>query len=693
MSSFSNTVRGGQSVDAWSSSREASIDPEWEDADEADEDDDDDMEYEETEEDVSDSLDGSEIEIEFQDASEELTSENTDDAETTSGNGDATPTANGAAPQRTILTLEDLEGLITQRQLLRLLGGAGVRHVFASDGALRVQLNSEEVDDEDEDEDYNQGRAARFGYRGWGRRVRRRKASEEYKWPPVPNPEGQKLIDEGVFGTNEVPRDTLTRRKKKKLAYRTMIRELGLETPGMERGQGRLLRQDMIPSSRPDMVINYRARGYCGQFSDDGNFFFTCSQDFRVRMYDTANPYRWKYYKTARYYGGNWTITDATLSPDNKYLAYSSIRPQACLSATDPNDTSEPHSLDFGNLEASARTRGGRGTHNDHWGIWSLRFSGDGREIVAGTSDPSILVYDIDAGCSILKIPGHKDDVNAVCYGDKSSPHILFSGSDDATLKVWDRRSLGDQRAAGAFLGHTEGLTYIDSKGDGRYVISNAKDQTLKLWDLRKMIPQEKAETIDPMKYSNSFDYRYPPYDESERQSNPHDCSLVTFRGHKVYNTLIRCHFSPPGSTDGRYVYSGSADGSIWIWNMDGSVRSSLPVSADTHATSRGTGYDHYDMFGSNLGHRILRDVSWHPNAPIIATTSWNGGDHNSGTTTVHSWNDGADDDEADPPMGLRVTSELMHEPELRTGPYRRTRASQRVALDEDEEEGRGLSL
>ena len=124
--------------------------------------------------------------------------------------------------------------------------------------------------------------------------------------------------------------------------------------------------------------------------------------------------------------------------------------------------------------------------------IWSIRFSGDGREIVAGTSDNSVYVYDLETRQSILSIPGHNDDVNAVCFGDSTSPHILYSGSDDTTIKVWDRRSMGDSREAGVFMGHTEGLTYVDSKGDGRYVLSNGKDQTMKLWDLRKMMPTEK---------------------------------------------------------------------------------------------------------------------------------------------------------------------------------------------------------
>lgn len=35
--------------------------------------------------------------------------------------------------------------------------------------------------------------------------------------------------------------------------------------------------------------------------------------------------------------------------------------------------------------------------------------------------------------------------------------------------------------------GHLEGITFIDSKGDGRYFISNGKDQAIKLWDIRRM--------------------------------------------------------------------------------------------------------------------------------------------------------------------------------------------------------------
>lgn len=55
-------------------------------------------------------------------------------------------------------------------------------------------------------------------------------------------------------------------------------------------------------------------------------------------------------------------------------------------------------------------------------------------------------------------------------------------------VQVWDRRCLGTKgQPAGILMGHLEGVTFINSRGDGRYLISNGKDQTTKLWDIRKM--------------------------------------------------------------------------------------------------------------------------------------------------------------------------------------------------------------
>lgn len=358
---------------------------------------------------------------------------------------------------------------------------------------------------------------------------RRRTRPDPNRFPKVPSVEGEKLMHSGEFGTSELSTNSSVT-SKKKLARRVLDRELGSEEGARRKTNQRLMAQGMIPSSNADMIVHYDQPVYSGQFSDDGNFFFACVKDFKVRMYDTSNPYRWRYYKTVSYPFGQWTLTDATLSPDNKYLAYTSIQSNVCLAPTDPNDMGDPYIL---NLAEGGNRRDRYRSRHGSFGIWSIRYSGDGRELVAGTSANSIVVYDIESRRSVVEIAGHDADVNAVCFGDQSSPHILYSGSDDTTLKVWDRRSMGDSREAGAFLGHIEGLTYIDSKGDGRYILSNGKDQSMKLWDLRMVMSTAKFATINPEAYTNNFDYRWGNYDQDDWQPHPHDNSLVTFRGHK----------------------------------------------------------------------------------------------------------------------------------------------------------------
>ncbi len=53
-----------------------------------------------------------------------------------------------------------------------------------------------------------------------------------------------------------------------------------------------------------------------------------------------------------------------------------------------------------------------------------------------------------------------------------------------------------------------------------------------------------------------------------------------------------------------------------------------------------------------------------------MVASAWNGYDTNWGTVTVHSWNDGADDDEAVPDIGHRVDDRLRHNESY----YKRTR-------------------
>ncbi|KAJ4018055.1 hypothetical protein NW752_001966 [Fusarium irregulare] len=596
------------------STRESSAGPTW---------------YYEIEEEDDQPDDDEEEDEDYEDQPDEEDEEDEDDDE----DDDAVEGGVGAQRLLNIVRTGARTGLLTRRQLLALMQDPNLTSVLFQDNA----------DDDAE-------------FLDWPFR-RRRTPKDPNRFPKVPSEQGLKLMRSGAFGANDYSFGA-----KKRLAIRMLERELALGNREDRLRNTALINQGLLPQTRAEKIVHFDDPVYSGQFSDDGNFFFACSQDFKVRMYDTSSPYNWKHYKTVSYPWGQWTLTDASLSPDNKWLAYTSIQTMVSIAPTDPNDTGDPYTLDLDDGPPRHGWHGRRG-----FGIWSVRFSGDGRELVAGTSAASIVVYDIESRTVLENVRGHQDDVNAVCFADKMSPHILYSGSDDTTIKVWDRRSMGDNREAGAFVGHIEGLTYIDSKGDGRYILSNGKDQSMKLWDLRMAMSTDRYTELDPTRTVNTsgFDYRGGVYDDEDWDVHPHDNSLVTFRGHKVLRTLIRCHFSPPSGTNSRYVYSGSTDGKVYIWNMDATLAGVVDVKKATMRTrpmdNRHRFY-HFDEPG-NWG-TCVRDASWHPNAPLLVASAWNGYNMARGTCTLHSFNEHTDD-EGDPPMGHSVNHVLKEQPEL----------------------------
>ncbi|CDU23320.1 uncharacterized protein SPSC_01949 [Sporisorium scitamineum] len=491
---------------------------------------------------------------------------------------------------------EDVGALNTRVAITRALHSIGItglqRLLSAATGGTINEDDDELEDDDDEDEEDEDD---------WYYTARSSQMADFWESNASPIRSGQELALSGDFGRQpKRPLDS----PPSAFAESSNLSDLVHQRKYARR---RIAKADMasfVPNTNGTIVASYPARVYCGQYSQDSSFFYTCTQDFRVHMYDTTvagpktvqvhddGPRRvrdsWFFSSmgTTQYTSlnmtksiqgrqGNWTITDANLSPDNQWMIYSSITPFVHLVPTKQNfDTGgrtpsdNQVMLDFSN------------TGDDDTGIWSIRFSGDSREIVAGAHFGDIYVYDIEARRRVLRVEGHSDDVNAVAFADAASSNVLISGSDDSFVKVWDRRSLSGGKPAGVLMGHTEGITYVSPKGDGRYCISNGKDQSCRLWDLRMMHSSSKYDSMTHLDYGlRNWDYRNMSYRQPRYQAHPHDCSVMTYRGHAVLKTLIRCHFSPAETTGQRYIYSGSADGKIHIWNLDGTVAQVLDRS------------------------------------------------------------------------------------------------------------------
>ncbi|RWS15823.1 DDB1- and CUL4-associated factor 11-like isoform X2 [Dinothrombium tinctorium] len=339
-------------------------------------------------------------------------------------------------------------------------------------------------------------------------------------------------------------------------------------------------------------IEQYPSKAFCGFFAKDGMSFLTACQDCIIRLYDTR---RGKFHlrKTVWARDVGWSILDTDISPDGEHFIYSSW--SECIHICNVYGQNEAHEA----LPLNPTER--------RFCLFSLRFSLDGKEILGGANDECLYIYDLQLNSRVLRIKSHDDDVNSVTFADQSS-QILFSAGDDGLCKVWDRRTLSESnpRAVGIFAGHSDGITYIDSKEDGRHLITNCKDQTIKLWDMRSFSPMHGADATRKAVSKQNWDYRWqavPRKLYSNRKKLEGDTSLMTYRGHSVQQTLIRCRFSPAFTTGQRFIYTGCASGRVVIFDaLTGTIVKTLS------------------------GHRAcVRDVSWHPMSPQLISTSWDG--------------------------------------------------------------------
>ncbi|XP_022854472.1 LEC14B protein-like [Olea europaea var. sylvestris] len=318
-----------------------------------------------------------------------------------------------------------------------------------------------------------------------------------------------------------------------------------------------------LPVNGPSEIDKMNSCAYISQFSADGSLFVAGFQGSHIRIYNVDNG--WKVQKDIRARSLRWTISDTSLSPDCRLLAYSSISPVVHI--VDVGSATKESHANITEIHEGLEFSSNTDDYEDYsFGIFSVKFSTDGQELVAGSSDESIYVYDLESKRVSLRIKAHKSDVNAVCFADETG-HIIYSGSDDHLCKVWDRRCFDTrEKPAGVLIGHLEGITFIDTRGDGRYFISNGKDQAIKLWDIRKMSSNVE---YSPVRRYAEWDYRWMSYPGKVRDMrHPDDISVATYKGHTVLRTLIRCHFSPGNSTAQKYIYTGSADSCVYIYDL-----------------------------------------------------------------------------------------------------------------------------
>lgn len=109
-----------------------------------------------------------------------------------------------------------------------------------------------------------------------------------------------------------------------------------------------------------------------------------------------------------------------------------------------------------------------------------------------GSSDGTLQIVDMRVGSnhkSQLMIKAHSKDVNVLDWNSKAT-HLIVSGSDDCSVKVWDLRMSkhnrnGEQEELIGFNWHEEPITSVCFQPNEESVLAVAsEDNRVSIWDL-----------------------------------------------------------------------------------------------------------------------------------------------------------------------------------------------------------------
>jgi WD40 repeat protein len=64
-----------------------------------------------------------------------------------------------------------------------------------------------------------------------------------------------------------------------------------------------------------------------------------------------------------------------------------------------------------------------------------VAFSADGKYVLSGSADSSVILWDVASGAEVRRFTGHLDDVRSVAFSPDGT--FALSGSSDGTVRQW----------------------------------------------------------------------------------------------------------------------------------------------------------------------------------------------------------------------------------------------------------------
>jgi WD40 repeat protein len=110
-------------------------------------------------------------------------------------------------------------------------------------------------------------------------------------------------------------------------------------------------------------------------------------------------------------------------------------------------------------------------------GAFVLVLSPDGRRLASGSSDGTVIIWDVLSRTRLTRLFGHSGGILALSFS--SDGRMLASGGYDQIIRLWD---LNNEKPAVLLRGHEDQVHWLSFSPDGQSLLYRGQSGLTKLW-------------------------------------------------------------------------------------------------------------------------------------------------------------------------------------------------------------------